>query len=338
LHLATNHSQNIIVPDCHLKPPHRKQPLSTKLSISPTEITRLEHGNARSTNDFVAVEEPLEIRLTGANLEPNTDKNIAITMRTPGNDVELAMGFLFTEGIISSAQDIISTQESPDQSIITIHLHDSVVVELDSMERHFYTTSSCGVCGKASIDAVQIKCKIALPQTQWKVETSVLFRLPDALRNAQASFEHTGGIHGCALFHRNGDIIATAEDIGRHNALDKLIGGWLHINVKSNHKISALDQTSDQTSRSELTNKEASQTITFTPLTDQILLLSGRISFELVQKSAMAGIRMIAAVGAPSSLAIDLADELGITLVGFLRGERCNIYTHGQRVALTTKT
>jgi FdhD protein len=284
--------------------------LSTKFSISPTEITRLEHGNARSTNDFVAVEEPLEIRLTGANLEPNTDKNIAITMRTPGNDVELAMGFLFTEGIISSAQDIISTQESPDQSIITIHLHDSVVVELDSMERHFYTTSSCGVCGKASIDAVQIKCKIALPQTQWKVETSVLFRLPDALRNAQASFEHTGGIHGCALFNRNGEIIATAEDVGRHNALDKLIG----------HFVLSTPEGADQI-----------------PLCNHLLLLSGRISFELVQKAAMAGIRMIAAVGAPSSLAIDLAEDMGITLVGFLRGERCNIYTHGQRVETNSK-
>ena len=303
--------------------------MSTKLSISPTEITRLEHGNALATNDFVAVEEPLEIRLTGANLEPNTDKNIAITMRTPGNDVELALGFLFTEGIISSAQDIISTQESPDQSSITIELHDSVVVDLDSMERHFYTTSSCGVCGKASIDAVQVKCKIALPQTQWKVDASVIFRLPDALRNAQASFEHTGGIHGCALFHRNGDIIATAEDVGRHNALDKLIGGGLRSNVKSNHKIS---ETVDQSSRSELTNMEAPET--FIALTDQILLLSGRISFELVQKAAMAGIRMIAAVGAPSSLAIDLAEELGITLVGFLRGERCNIYTHSQRVEI----
>jgi FdhD protein len=284
--------------------------LSTKFSISPTEITRLEHGNARSTNDFVAVEEPLEIRLTGANLEPNTDKNIAITMRTPGNDVELAMGFLFTEGIISSAQDIISTQESPDQSSITIHLHDSVVVDLDSMERHFYTTSSCGVCGKASIDAVQIKCKIALPQTQWKVDASVLFRLPDALRNAQASFEHTGGIHGCALFNRSGEIIATAEDVGRHNALDKLIG----------HFVLSTPEGADQI-----------------PLCNHILLLSGRISFELVQKAAMAGIKMIAAVGAPSSLAIDLAEDMGITLVGFLRGERCNIYTHGQRVETNSK-
>jgi FdhD protein len=270
----------------------------------------LEHGNALATNDFVAVEEPLEIRLTGANLEPNTDKNIAITMRTPGNDGDLALGFLFTEGIISSAQDIISTQESPDQSIITIHLHDSVVVDLDSMERHFYTTSSCGVCGKASIDAVQIKCKIALPQTQWKVDASVLFRLPDALRNAQASFEHTGGIHGCGLFDLGGKLIHTSEDVGRHNALDKLIG----------HFVLSTPEGADQI-----------------PLCNHILLLSGRISFELVQKAAMAGIRMIAAVGAPSSLAIDLAEDMGITLVGFLRGERCNIYTHSQRVETNSK-
>lgn len=314
----------------NFKPKHT-QSLSTKLSISPTEITRLEHGNSLATNDFVAVEEPLEIRLTGANLEPNTEKNVAITMRTPGNDVELALGFLFTEGIISSAQDIISTQESADQSSITIELHDSVVVDLDSMERHFYTTSSCGVCGKASIDAVQVKCKIALPQTQWKVDADVIFRLPDALRNAQASFEHTGGIHGCALFQRNGEIIATAEDVGRHNALDKLIGGWLNGNIEwRKQSTSAMNQNTDRT------NGETKTTETQN-LTDHILLLSGRISFELVQKAAMAGIRMIAAVGAPSSLAIDLAEELGITLVGFLRGERCNIYTHGQRVETQSK-
>lgn len=308
--------------------------MSTKLSISPTEITRLEHGNSLATNDFVAVEEPLEIRLTGANLEPNTEKNVAITMRTPGNDVELALGFLFTEGIISSAQDIISTQESADQSSITIELHDSVVVDLDSMERHFYTTSSCGVCGKASIDAVQVKCKIALPQTQWKVDADVIFRLPDALRNAQASFEHTGGIHGCALFQRNGEIIATAEDVGRHNALDKLIGGWLNGNIeRRNLSTSAMNHNTDRTNG----ETKPTKTIETQNLADYILLLSGRISFELVQKAAMAGIRMIAAVGAPSSLAIDLAEELGITLVGFLRGERCNIYTHSQRVETQSK-
>jgi FdhD protein len=308
--------------------------LSTKLSISPTEITRLEHGNTLATNDFVAVEEPLEIRLTGSNLEPNTEKNIAITMRTPGQDVELALGFLFTEGIISSAQDIISTQESADQSSITIELSNRVVVELNSLERHFYTTSSCGVCGKASIDAVQVKCKIALPQTQWKVNADVIFRLPDALRNAQASFEHTGGIHGCALFQRNGEIIATAEDVGRHNALDKLIGGWLNSSIEwRTQSTSAMNKNTDRTNG----QTKPSKTPETHNLADHILLLSGRISFELVQKAAMAGIRMIAAVGAPSSLAIDLAEELGITLVGFLRGERCNIYTHGQRVETQSK-
>ena len=260
----------------------------------------------------MAVEEPLEIRLTGANLEPNTQKNIAITMRTPGDDEALAAGFLFTEGIITSASDILDIAASQDQSSITVQLRDTVIVDLDSMERHFYTTSSCGVCGKASIDAVQVKCKIALPQTQWKVNASLLFGLPDILRKAQSSFEFTGGIHGCALFNLGGEIMATAEDVGRHNALDKLIGAWL-MNAKT-------DEINGQNSKN------------LTDLSNQILLLSGRISFELVQKAAMAGIRMIVAVGAPSSLAIDLADELGITLVGFLRGERCNIYTHSQRV------
>ena len=317
MHLATNHSQNIIAPDCHRQPPHRKHPLSTKLSISPTEIIRLEHGKSLSTNDFVAVEEPLEIRLTGANLEPNTQKNIAITMRTPGDDEALAAGFLFTEGIITSASDILDIAASQDQSSITVQLRDTVIVDLDSMERHFYTTSSCGVCGKASIDAVQVKCKIALPQTQWKVDASLLFGLPDILRKAQSTFEFTGGIHGCALFNLGGEIMATAEDVGRHNALDKLIGAWL-MNAKT-------DEINGQNSKN------------LTDLSNQILLLSGRISFELVQKAAMAGIRMIVAVGAPSSLAIDLADELGITLVGFLRGERCNIYTHSQRVETHSK-
>jgi FdhD protein len=291
--------------------------LSTKLSISPTEIIRLEHGKSLSTNDFVAVEEPVEIRLTGANLEPNTQKNIAITMRTPGDDEALAAGFLFTEGIITSASDIRDIAASQDQSSITVQLRDTVTVDLDSMERHFYTTSSCGVCGKASIDAVQVKCKIALPQTQWKVDASLLFGLPDILRKAQSTFEFTGGIHGCALFNLSGEIMATAEDVGRHNALDKLIGAWL-MNAKT-------DEINGQNSKN------------LTDLSNQILLLSGRISFELVQKAAMAGIRMIVAVGAPSSLAIDLADELGITLVGFLRGERGNIYTHSQRVETHSK-
>jgi FdhD protein len=176
-------------------------------------------------------------------------------------------------------------------------------VDLAKLERHFYTTTSCGVCGKASMDAVKRQCNIELPKTQWKVSTHTLYSLPDALRQQQSNFQQTGGIHGCALFDLAGNLIHSAEDVGRHNALDKLIGQCI-LNTPT------------------------------IPLYDQIIMLSGRISFELVQKAAMAGVRFITAVGAPSSLAIDLAEEMGITLVGFLRGEKCNVYTHPHRVAL----
>jgi FdhD protein len=178
-------------------------------------------------------------------------------------------------------------------------------VDLVKLERHFYTTSSCGVCGKTSMEAVEQQCNIELPKTQWKIEPNILYTLPDILRAQQSNFEQTGGIHGCALFDLGGKLIHTSEDVGRHNALDKLIGHFV------------------------LSTPDAANHI---PLCNHILLLSGRISFELVQKAAMAGIRFIAAVGAPSSLAIDLAEDMGITLVGFLRNERCNIYTHPHRV------
>lgn len=273
--------------------------MNHKLSMSPTEISRIEQGTRSMVTDFVSVEEPLEIRLNQAN-------SIAITMRTPGNDHELAIGFLFTEGIIRGKEDIRDWTVENDQSKININLAAGVHIDLKSLERHFYTTSSCGVCGKTSIEAVQAQCRIALPQTQWKVTTSTLFSLPLKLRDAQSNFEQTGGIHGCAMFSLTGEILKMSEDVGRHNALDKLIGRF----VLEQEKTDGI----------------------FEALSEQILLLSGRISFELVQKSAMAGIRMIAAVGAPSSLAVDLADELGITLIGFLRGERCNIYSHPQRV------
>jgi FdhD protein len=185
-----------------------------------------------------------------------------------------------------------------------------VSVDLVKLERHFYTTSSCGVCGKTSMEAVEQQCNIELPKTQWKIEPRILYTLPSILRAQQSNFDQTGGIHGCGLFDLGGNLIHTSEDVGRHNALDKLIGHFV------------------------LSSPEASNQI---PLCNHILLLSGRISFELVQKAAMAGIRFIAAVGAPSSLAIDLAEEMGITLIGFLRGERCNIYTHTQRVEINSK-
>ena len=275
--------------------------MSDKLSISPTEVHRLEGQKLSLQPDFVAVEEPLEIKLLVG--DSTAAQPISITMRTPGNDESLALGFLFTEGIIKHGSDVqsIHAAEGPSGNALTVQLKSHVTVDLAKLERHFYTTSSCGVCGKASLEAVQQQCNIELPKTQWKVPSQVLYSLPDSLRNQQANFAQTGGIHGCALFDLDGNFILSAEDVGRHNALDKLIGQC----ILSMPPI---------------------------PLSNHILMLSGRISFELVQKAAMAGIRFIAAVGAPSSLAIDLAEDMGITLVGFLRGERCNIYTHPHRV------
>ena len=275
--------------------------MSDKFSISPTEVHRLEGQKLSLQPDFVAVEEPLEIKLLVG--DSTAAQPISVTMRTPGNDESLALGFLFTEGIIKHGNDVqsIHVAEDPSGNALTVQLKSHVTVDLAKLERHFYTTSSCGVCGKASLEAVQQQCNIELAKTQWKVPSQVLYSLPDSLRNQQANFAQTGGIHGCALFDLDGHFILSAEDVGRHNALDKLIG----------HGISSMPTI---------------------PLSNHILMLSGRISFELVQKAAMAGIRFIAAVGAPSSLAIDLAEDMGITLVGFLRGERCNIYTHPHRV------
>jgi FdhD protein len=275
--------------------------MSDKFSISPTEVHRLEGQKLSLQPDFVAVEEPLEIKLLVG--DSTAAQPISVTMRTPGNDESLALGFLFTEGIIKHGNDVqsIHVAEDPSGNALTVQLKSHVTVDLAKLERHFYTTSSCGVCGKASLEAVQQQCNIELPKTQWKVPSQVLYSLPDSLRNQQANFAQTGGIHGCALFDLDGNFILSAEDVGRHNALDKLIGQCI-------------------------------LSMPTIPLSNHILMLSGRISFELVQKAAMAGIRFIAAVGAPSSLAIDLAEDMGITLVGFLRGERCNIYTHPHRV------
>jgi FdhD protein len=235
-------------------------------------------------------------------------------MRTPGNDQELAAGFLFTEGIISDASEILGFQESSLGDTLTVELRNFDAVDLRSLDRHFYTTSSCGVCGKSSIDAVKTHCKIALAPENLKVSANQLLEFPELLRKQQSAFDFTGGIHACALFSADGKLHALREDVGRHNALDKLIGSFLIPSTKS--------MGSNESTHSAI------------PLTNFILLLSGRASFELVQKAGMAGIRCIAAVGAPSSLAIDLAEELGITLVGFLRQSRFNIYAHPHRIQL----
>lgn len=352
--------------------------MSDKFGIQPVEIIRYNLGKKEDVLDSVSVEEPLEIRISGPQLDgptstkqttseitsdsvtspivsgtltstsssissassfgtssdiPSTtsssissstsavassttvsSKALSITMRTPGNDQELAAGFLFTEGIISDASEILGFQESSLGDTLTVELRNFDAVDLRSLDRHFYTTSSCGVCGKSSIDAVKTQCKIALAPENLKVSASQLLEFPELLRKQQSAFDFTGGIHACALFSADGKLHALREDVGRHNALDKLIGSFL---IPSTTSIG-----SGESAHSAI------------PLTNFILLLSGRASFELVQKAGMAGIRCIAAVGAPSSLAIDLAEELGITLVGFLRQSRFNIYAHPHRIQL----
>ncbi|WP_184541771.1 formate dehydrogenase accessory sulfurtransferase FdhD [Mucilaginibacter sp. FT3.2] len=261
------------------------------------------------TVDALAIEEPLEIRLEHGAETQRITQNISVTMRTPGHDVELAKGFLFTESIIKNADDIATTTHcfiacaENKENVIQVTLNPDVVPHLQNTARNFYTTSSCGVCGKGSINAIRTVSSFAgQVADNDTVSAPVLYQLPVILQRHQRVFADTGGLHASALFTTQGELLLLREDVGRHNALDKLIGaalgyGWL-------------------------------------PLQQTILLLSGRASFELIQKAAMAGINIIAAVGAPSSLAVQLAEEFNITLIGFLRDERFNIYTAAHRVLI----
>jgi FdhD protein len=269
-------------------------------------------ADGRAFRDHLAVEEPLEIRL---GLRDGGHRAISITMRTPGDDAELAAGFLFTEGIIKSPEQIkqirhcglkigkkngiLDRAADLNSNTIRVDLAEDSSVDLKKLERHFYTTSSCGVCGKSSIDALRSEAK-PIDYNGLEVTGEIVNSLPQKLRKAQSVFEQTGGLHASALFDANGQIDIVREDVGRHNALDKVIGRKL------------LD--------SKL------------PLSDTILLVSGRASFELVQKALMAGIPVMAAVGAPSSLAVELAREYGMTLIGFVRNGRFNVYCGEERL------
>jgi FdhD protein len=275
------------------------------------EIKKYQQQEILTKNDFVAVEEPLEIVLAYGTASARKHQSLSITMRTPtGHDSELAIGFLFNEGIIKSPKDVLSTryianadfENELQTNVLQIDLAAHVSVEMQKLQRHFYTSSSCGVCGKASIELVQQQSCFVLSPNFPIVKSNIIAQLPEKLRATQSTFEETGGIHAAALFDSEGNLIAMREDVGRHNALDKLIG---------------------------FAFKEA-----LIPLRENILLLSGRISFELVQKAAIAGIPIIAAIGAPSSLAIELAAENNITLIGFLRDERMNIYTFENRIII----
>ena len=258
-------------------------------------------------SDVLAVEEPLEIRLGVCSSGKTVHKSISITMRTPGDDLELAAGFLFTEGILHSRDQIahlhhcgLPNKNNNLQNTVRVDLKPETTVDFKKLERHFYTSSSCGVCGKSSIEALHTGARkikragfpIFAPET--------IHLLPDVLRRSQNVFEQTGGLHAAGLFDADGQLIALREDVGRHNAVDKLIGSQFL----------------------------AGQV----PLSDKLLQVSGRASFELVQKALMAGIPILSAVGAPSSLAVELATEFGMTLLGFVRGGRFNIYCGEERI------
>ena len=255
--------------------------------------------------DALAVEEPLEIRLSYEADGQRLSQSISITMRTPGHDFDLAAGFLFTEGIVQSTKQILNIQHcgkmgGTPENIVKVELASGVAIDFARLQRHFYTSSSCGVCGKTSIEALQVTACPLAPQHGFQVATAVIHDLPAQLRAAQSVFDSTGGLHAAALFDAAGDLIALREDVGRHNAVDKLIGAQF----RAAH----------------------------TPLSDSLLLVSGRASFELVQKALVGGLPILAAVGAPSSLAVELAHNFGMTLIGFVRDGRFNIYCGAQRI------
>lgn len=272
--------------------------------IAHVQLKKASAANFVDADDVLAVEEPLEISLEYTTGEHTVCKTISVTMRTPGHDEELALGFLWTEGVVQSRDQVTKTTLSFPGNTAVVTLHQNVEPRIQKAERNFYAASSCGICGKASIEAIRT---VGLYQTvtdEILIQPEIFYGLEQELRKQQAVFESTGGLHASALFDLNGNFISLREDVGRHNALDKLIGAAL------------------------LNNN--------LPLNNHILLLSGRAGFELVQKAAMAGIKVIAAVGAPSSLAVQLAKEFDITLLGFLRNRGFNIYTGEGRIVRGT--
>lgn len=273
-------------------------------AFAAVDTTRIRGESCRVQTDFLAVEEPLEIRLAFGPRGNRARRAVSITMRTPGHDIELAVGFLVTEGMIAAPEQVAGSSHCGAGNVACVKLQPGVEIDLSRLERHFYATSSCGVCGKASLDAVRVNPSVRCDPAEPVVDLSLIGSLPAKLRAAQEAFERTGGLHASGLFSVEGELVCLREDVGRHNALDKVIG----------HEFLARR----------------------TPLTQSILLVSGRASFELVQKAAVAGIPILAAIGAPSSLAVDLAREHGMTLLGFVREDRFNIYTGAERIRTST--
>lgn len=276
---------------------------SSSLAI---DIERIAPGKRVSRPDRVAVEEPLEIRLGFATPEGRALRSLSITMRTPGDDAELAAGFLVSESIVRHPEDILSIEAcgpaAPDGShnVIRVELAKHVQFDPTRLSRHFYTTSSCGVCGKASLDALHALDVAAPPAGEPRFPEATLVAMPDRLRAEQTTFDATGGLHAAAAFGADGTLLVTREDVGRHNAVDKVVGRLLLDGRLPAHELG--------------------------------LMVSGRASFELVQKALTAGMPLIAAVSAPSSLAIELAREFGLTLLGFVRGQSFNVYASPERL------
>lgn len=266
-------------------------------SVDLTQVSEWDDGKLRRKDDFLAGEEPLEIRIG--------EHPLSVTMRTPGHDLELAAGFLLTEGLVQRREQILKLESpSPDSTsnngnVVQVELTPDAEPDFEKMRRHFFAASSCGICGKASIESVRARL-LQPPNPDFRVAPEVLLRLPDALRSSQDVFERTGGLHAAALFDARGTLLALREDIGRHNAVDKLVG-WALCEGRL-------------------------------PLADSVLLVSGRGGFEIIQKAIVAGVPVVASVSAPSSLAVRLARELRLTLLGFLRGRRFVIYAGEERL------
>jgi FdhD protein len=270
-------------------------------SVIIAAVRRVQGTASLAGHDALAVEEPLEIRVGYGPRGSRVRRALSVTMRTPGHDRELAAGFLLTEGIVRASGDIEELGPcGTGGNTVRAELAPSLALDFARLERHFYTTSSCGVCGKSSIEALRVRTPFEAAKSELRLPASYLHRLPEKLRRAQAVFEQTGGLHASALFDSACELEILREDVGRHNALDKVIGASL------------------------LSGR--------LPLTQSVLLVSGRASFELVQKAAVAGIPVLAAIGAPSSLAVELAADAGMTLLGFLRDDRFNIYCGHERV------
>jgi len=277
-------------------------------SKTKTRVRVFEEGHARTRPDSLATEEPMEIRLVSGDFK----RTVAVTMRTPGADFELAAGFLYGEGIVSSPDDIlkmsycVSADLDVEQqyNIVNVELRGGRDYDLSPLERHFYTTSACGVCGKASLEQLELRgCPVIGPGPEMAAQK--IYSLPEKLREAQGLFEATGGLHAAALFDAEGNLVALKEDVGRHNATDKLVG-WALLEGRL-------------------------------PLSDHIVMVSGRSSFEILQKCLTAGVPVVCAISAPSSLAVDVARQFGMTLVGFLRGNRFNAYSGYERIRTQTK-